>query len=117
MRPQKVRSNRRSLNVLPTLGCHSAPFEPIYGLFGAPSTQTGRSQPLRAPKPLSFSLRNPGIEPGSPAWQASIIPLDQLRSEWVATTAEKPDSFYLFLVGWGGVGEEKYREPGRSAVA
>jgi hypothetical protein len=24
-------------------------------------------------------MRSPGIEPGSPAWQASILPLDQLR--------------------------------------
>ena len=35
-------------------------------------------------KQKGYSLQRPGIEPGPPAWQASILPLNQrcLHVEW-----------------------------------
>jgi hypothetical protein len=42
-------------------------------------------------------LRNPGIEPGPPAWQARILPLDQLRlinGDWPAPLTRLQEAFH-----------------------
>ena len=46
-------------------------------------------------KCLKYSLHRPGIEPGPPAWQASILPLNQ-RCLYVSVV-KKSDLLHVFL--------------------
>ena len=52
-------------------------------------------------KCLKYSLHRPGIEPGPPAWQASILPLNQ-RCLYVSVV-KKSDLLHVFCVSVYGV--------------
>ena len=57
----------------------------------------------RRGRPPAAKLQPPGIEPGSPAWQASIIPLDHGCSAWRRSLEQKLQYTWSFESEKGSV--------------